>query len=188
MLHPVHLTPNKEGQLPPSALIPFCSYQGETSLLGQKRPELNNLTVCNKFEPTILEGQLCYSIDVAKTLKRPPKEGKSNGLWILVDPNPYKQDIRADMRPQFKVRVQTLAQYTAFGPGEYAMSSLKMMSGTESFKQLPENQKYCQAQKREDCEREKFFDDVRNNCDCVPWVLSANENLAKVNLCLIVYF
>ena len=187
LLHPVHLIPDKEGQLPPSALIPFCSYQGETSMLGQRRKELNNLTVCDKFEPTILEGQLCYSIDVAQTLRR-PKEGKSNGLWILVDPNPYKKDIRADTRPQFKVRVQTLAQYTAFGPGEYAMSSLKMMSGTEKFKRLPENQKYCQARKREDCERERFFDDVRNNCDCVPWVLSAFENIAKVGAFLNVYF
>lgn len=105
-----------------------------------------------------------------------------------MDPNPFKQDIRPDMRPQFKVRVHTLAQYSAFGPGEYAMSSLKMMSGTENFKRLPENQKHCQARKREDCERERFFDDVRNNCDCVPWVLSAFENIAKVGAFLNVYF
>ena len=69
-LHPIHLIPDKKGQLPPSALVPFCSYQGESNMLGQKRPELDNLTICDKFEPTILEGQLCYSIDVAKLGKR----------------------------------------------------------------------------------------------------------------------
>ena len=50
-------------------------------MLGQKRPELDNLTVCDKFEPTILEGQLCYSIDVAKLEKRQTEEGKSKGLF-----------------------------------------------------------------------------------------------------------
>ena len=53
---PVHLTPNEKGQLPPSALVPFCSYQGDFNMLGQNRPELDNMTVCDKFEPTILEG------------------------------------------------------------------------------------------------------------------------------------
>ena len=42
-LHPVHLTPDKEGNIPPSALIPFCSYQGESELLGQEMPELDGL-------------------------------------------------------------------------------------------------------------------------------------------------
>ena len=89
-LHPVHLTPDKEGKLPPSALIPFCSYQGDSNLLGQERPELDNLTVCDKFEPTILEGQLCYSLDIAKLGKKPTKSDKSNGLFLLLDPNPYQ--------------------------------------------------------------------------------------------------
>ena len=65
-LHPVHLTPDKEGNLPPSALVPFCSYQRNSSLLGQERPELDNLTICDKFKTTILDGQLCYSLDIAK--------------------------------------------------------------------------------------------------------------------------
>merc|ERR1711952_96065 len=66
-LHPVHLTPDKEGNLPPSALVPFCSYQGESNHLGRDIvTETDNMTVCDKFQPTILEGQLCYTLDVAK--------------------------------------------------------------------------------------------------------------------------
>ena len=86
----MQLIPNEKGQLPPSALIPFCSYQGDRNLLGQQRPELDNLTVCDKFEPTILEGQLCYSIDVAKLKKKPTEAGKSRGLFLLLDPSPYQ--------------------------------------------------------------------------------------------------
>ena len=87
-LHPVHLTPDFEGNLPPSALIPFCSYQGDSSILGQKRPELGNFTLCDKFESTIFEGQLCYSLDTAKYTQKPTKSGKRNGLFLLLDPTP----------------------------------------------------------------------------------------------------
>ena len=177
VLHPVHLTPNREGQLPPSAFIPFCSYQGETNLLGeQKRPELNNLTVCDKFEPTILEGKLCYSLDITKILKKTTRVGESNGLWILVDSDPFALNASAQMKPEFKVFVHTLAQYTTFGSGEYAMYSLKKMSGTDSFRQLPENQKKCHNHNREQCEANMFFGQIERNCNCVPWALVADNN------------
>ena len=77
-LHPVHLTPDKDGNLPPSALVPFCSYQGDSNLLGQERPELDNLTICDKFKSTILEGQLCYSLNIAKLGKKLTKSGKKS--------------------------------------------------------------------------------------------------------------
>ena len=80
-LHPVHLTPDEEGKLPPSALVPFCSYQGDDDLLGQERPELDNLIICDKFKPTILEGQLCYSLDIVKLGEKGTKSGKNNGLF-----------------------------------------------------------------------------------------------------------
>jgi len=86
-LHPFHLTRDKEGNLPPSALVPFCSYQGESSLLGKELPEMDNLTVCDKFQPTILEGQLCHTLDIATLVDVPSKSGKSNGLrlyWIQI--------------------------------------------------------------------------------------------------------
>ena len=54
-LHPIHLIPDKKGQLPPSALVPFCSYQGESNMLGQKRPVLDNLTICDKFDKLTLK-------------------------------------------------------------------------------------------------------------------------------------
>ena len=180
-LHPIHLTPDdKAGNMPPSALVPFCSYQGNSNLLGERRPGSGNLTFCNKFEPTVIDGQLCYSLDVAKIEKKPSKAGKSNGLFLLVDPDPYQRNpVGRKERHEdqsFKVYIHTLAQFTAFGPGAYAMKALKSMTGTKSFKQLDDNQKSCRVHNREKCQSLKFLDRVKSSCNCVPWPL-INSNL-----------
>ena len=122
-------------------------------MLGQRRPEFDNLTVCDKFEPTILEGQLCYSIDIAKLAKlenKQTKTGKSKGLFLLLDPSPYQiQDDERSVKDgrnrqqTFKVYIHTLSPFTAYGPGAFAMSTLKRMTGTASFLELPDNQKHC---------------------------------------------
>ena len=186
-LHPVQLTPDKEGNLPPSALVPFCAYQRNNDLLGQEIPELDNLTVCDKFKPTILEGQLCYSLDIAKLGKKPTKSGKTNGLFLLLDPNPYQ--LNADEKnvedsktgdQSFKVFIHTLAQSSAFGPGSYGMSSLKRMTGTQSFQQLPDHQKKCLVHNREECQTQKYLDQVQRECKCIPWTLGTDRGKHQV--------
>ena len=179
----MHLVPNKQGHLPPSALVPFCSYQGDNSMLGQERPELENLTVCDKFEPTILEGQLCYSIDIAKLEKKPTKAGKTKGLFLLLDPSPYqiqddKERVNAERNKKktFKVYIHTLAPFATYGPGAFAMSTLKSLTGTASFKGLPDKQKKCTVHKREKCQTDKFLSQVKANCSCVPWGIAMTEN------------
>ena len=181
-LHPVHLTPDKEGNLPPSALVPFCSYQGQSSLLGKELPEMDNMAVCDKFQPNILEGQLCHTLDIAKLVDFPTKSGKFNGLRLLLDPNPYrpKQQDTNTGGPKtgdqdFKVAIHTLAQYTSFGPGAYAMSTLKKMTGTTNFKKLPAHQKKCLAHNREDCQTRKYLEQVQKDCKCIPWALRTNQ-------------
>ena len=183
-LHPVHLTPDDKGALPPSALVPFCSYQEESNILGERRPEQDNLTLCNKFEPTAFDGQLCYSLDIAKIKKKPTKSGKSNGLFLLLDPTPYQTDPvgRKESHGQesFKVYIHTLAQFTAFGSGAYAMSALKSMTGTKGFKQLPDKEKSCTVHNQEKCQSLKFLDQVKNICGCVPWPLMASNHGVQV--------
>ena len=186
-LHPVHLTPDKEGHLPPSALIPFCSYQGDSNLLGQERPELDNLTICDTFEPTILEGQLCYSLDIAKLGAKRTNSGKLSGLFLLLDPNPYQLNntewnVRGSETgdQSFQVFIHTLAQYSAHGPGSYLMSALKKMTGTESFKKLPDNQKKCLVHNREQCQTQKYLDQVQRECKCTPWVLQTDPGTDQV--------
>ena len=181
-LHPFHLTPDKEGNLPPSALVPFCSYQGQSSLLGKELPEMDNMTVCDKFQPTIFEGQLCHTLDIATLVDFPSKSGKSNGLRLLLDPNPYhlnQPDTNTGRSKNgdqvFRVIVHTLAQNTSLGPGSYAMSTLKKMTGTTNFKKLPDHQKKCLAHNREDCQTQKYLEQVQKDCQCVPWALRTNQ-------------
>ena len=182
-VYPVHLTSDKEGNLPPSALVPFCSFQMDYNLLGEKIHELN-MTICNKFEPVILEGQLCYSLDLAKVRKKSTEAGKPNGLFLLLDPNSIDQmNNKGQLREQgkFKVYIHTLAQYRAYKPGTYAISSLKKMTGTKSFVELPENQKRCRVHNREECQTKDFLDQVWNKCKCVPWTLLDNTGLKQVS-------
>ena len=194
-LHPIHLKPDINQNLPPSSLVPFCSYQGDYSLLGVKTLELQNLTFCDKFEPSILEGQLCYSLDVTKFERKMTKTGKKSGLLLLLDPNPYPRRstggnvevVTIDHEP-FKVYIHTLAEHTAFGPGAYGMYFLKRMTGTTNFYQLPDSQKDChrcnvnQGLCREKCETEMFISQVMNNCNCVPWALTTENSNMKVSL------
>ena len=62
------------------------------------------------------------------------------------------------------------------------MSALKRMSGTDSFKQLPDSQKNCQVHNREECKTKRFVDQVWNNCNCVPWVVMADVKSEKVSI------
>ena len=154
---------------------------------GQGRLELDNLTVCDKFEPTILEGQLCYSLNVGKLKEKPTQSGKTNGLFLLLDPNPFQNNtIEKDagdskIREQsFKVFIHTLAQFSTFGSGSYGMSSLKRMIGTQSFKQLPEKQKKCSVHNREDCQTKKYLDKLQAECNCTPWTLQTDPGKNQV--------
>ena len=188
-LHPIHLTHDQEGNVPPSALVPFCFYQGESGLLGRKLPELNNMTVCDKFQPTLLEGQLCYSLNMAKLRENPEllaKSGKQNGLLLLLDPKPYhlihsnKSTESSDMDEQhFKVLIHALHTHTIFGPGSSAMSTLKKMTSTESFKQLSDYQKKCHVHNREECQAQKYLDRVQKYCKCIPWALQTGQVMKK---------
>ena len=188
-MQPVHFKPDDNGNLPPSALVPFCSYQGNNSLLGQQRIGFQNLTFCDKFQPTILEGQLCYSLDVTKLERKATKTGKRNGLFLLLDPNPYPMKstdgrVRAARNDQesFKVYIHTLAPHTAYGPGAFAMHTLKRMTGKPSFYQMPDNQKECQVHNRENCQSELFLEHVRSDCGCVPWAYTTGNRSNRVGI------
>ena len=143
---------------------------------------MNNKTVCDKFHSTILEGQLCFTLDIDELKKYPPKSGLSNGLLLLLDPNPY-QLIGKDMKfngsavgsQNFKVFIKTLAQYTSYGPGSYAMDTLKKMAGTKSFKQLPNHQKRCMVHDREECQTQKYLEKVHKECECTLWALQTDQ-------------
>ena len=62
--HPVHLKQDN-GDLSPTALIPFCEFGGNLSVMGVKIDK-NDFPVCNSFEAKIFNDQLCYTVDPNK--------------------------------------------------------------------------------------------------------------------------
>ena len=119
-------------------------------MLGEKRQELQNVTLCDKFEPTYLEGQLCYSLDIRRFERKLTKKGKKYGLFFLLDPNPYsmkssKDEAARNNEESFKVYIQTLASHTAQAPGAYALHTLRKMTGKPNFYGLPDSQRKCQV-------------------------------------------
>ena len=85
-----------DGDTLPSALIPFCAYQSNLETLGTSIPGLN-FPVCNAFRPTILHGQLCYSLDIEnmnleKEKTEITKQGKADGILLIVDPNKERSE------------------------------------------------------------------------------------------------
>ena len=49
----------------PSALIPFCEFGGNMSVVGVKIDQFD-VPVCNSFQARILRDQLCYEVDLNK--------------------------------------------------------------------------------------------------------------------------
>ena len=62
--HPVHII-DKSGNLSPTALIPFCEFVGDMSIMGMKIDQFD-VPVCNSFRPKIIKDQMCYTVDPNK--------------------------------------------------------------------------------------------------------------------------
>ena len=63
--HPVHFV-TEDGNLSPSAFIPFCEFGGDDSIMGRKIKAFKNISVCNSFKAKIFNDQLCYEVDLQK--------------------------------------------------------------------------------------------------------------------------
>ena len=79
--------------LSPSAFIPFCELAGDASLLGRRVAGFD-VPVCDKFEPTVVEGQICYRLETDRYFKqlRREREGgddgkEKEGLTLVLDYN-----------------------------------------------------------------------------------------------------
>ena len=60
--HPVHLV-DDNGNLSPTALIPFCSVSNNFSTFGVKIEQFDT-PVCKIFRPKNVRDQLCYTADL----------------------------------------------------------------------------------------------------------------------------
>ena len=74
------------GKMNPSSFIPFCAFGKNMSKMGAYN-EYFNLSVCDKFRPTVLDGQLCYKVDVMLLDDVEVGIGIETGLTFLMDYN-----------------------------------------------------------------------------------------------------
>ena len=187
-LDPPHLVDSQE-QLTPSALIPFCAYDGDMNITGQYVTGLD-FPICNKFKPTILNGQLCYQIDMKDILKeKVTRPGRGFGLTLAIEQkartleqssNVFKASLQQGRLytkidiPEFSssIHLNNLVKYTDSRAGLYKMSVLKKMTGTEGFLGLADITKGCQIEDQTKCERRKYLEEGQRRCGCLPWTLA----------------
>ena len=188
--HPVSVY-DKHGNISPSTLIPFCSL--ETEIIGLEVPNMT-FPMCNIFDPTVYHGQLCYHVKVRQhqIQRQNIFEGKRSGLMLLIDVNQERSiniesietsENGTSSKPQIYlgddkvinenmaiINIGTLAKYTGYGAGDYALTGIKEMTGTDNFLAWPEEKRKCALAKDEDCQK-KGFQDVCLKCGCSPFQL-----------------
>ena len=82
--HPVHII-DEDGDLSPSAFIPFCKFGNQNSGIYLKQ---FNQPVCNIFRKKIIEDQLCYEVNLnMKSNLQRLSEDNIIGLSFMVDTN-----------------------------------------------------------------------------------------------------
>jgi hypothetical protein len=189
--NPVHLV--REGEMMPSALIPFCALSSDLETLGQSYPSLS-YPVCNQFRPAILDGQLCYQLNLESVLgnRHQLESGKRGSLMLLIDynlersvnHNNFKQEeskrerkllsfevLPRNSQTSAKIHIHTISPFDAYGEGNFRMTALKKMTGTDKFLKLTKEEKKCQNEMFEECKVLSFINSIEQNCGCVPWSL-----------------
>ena len=89
--HPVHIV-DEEGNLSPTALIPFCDFGNNMSALGVKIDQFS-VPVCNSFKPKIVNDQLCYEMNPSIYMMNDEKANQKlqTGIMLLLSSNEDRQ-------------------------------------------------------------------------------------------------
>ena len=202
-LDPPHLL-NSKGSRTPTALIPFCAYNGDMNITGRYIPGLD-FPICDQFKPTILDGQLCYALSLKDVLKEKvvTRPGKSSGLTLAIEQKKKTRTAKDEglvtislqsgrlytrTDPQFStsIHLNNLVKYTDSRPGLYKMSDLKKMTGTAGFLGLADVTKGCQIEAESDCETRKYLEKVQKRCGCLLW--SLGPAIASEVICMFLHF
>ena len=182
--HPPHLL-DSQGRTMPAALIPFCAYSGNLDSFGEQADGFD-IPMCSKFKQTLLDGQLCYSLNVTSVVSegKPTQPGEKKGIFFAIDAKGDQDNFRnkdSDMirylntessndQKTLSIHVNTLSRYSTTMPGRYVLTVLKKMTGTDSFLALPDDIKGCQIEPQNECRRRM----AEMKCSCVPWSLNSS--------------
>ena len=159
------------------------------NILGENINGLD-FPVCNTFKPQILDGDLCYALDI-KTLaskrRMITKAGRGKGLLLAIDNGisiepevdeniiTMKGFIRTELKTTGKrarLHILTSFRHKDDRPGIYTLWDLKQMAGTDNFLAMPDDVKNCQIEPKEECRSRRYVEEVQSKCGCIPWSLS----------------
>ena len=150
-------------------------------MLGEIKEDLPFIS-CSQFKPTLLDGQLCYSLNLTSVDTERKETGKRGGLVIILDigvqntdqtlkgdsisknENPLafaSSEVAADSA---RIYLNTLSSFTDYRAGSYVMTALKKMTGTESFLKQTDKEKKCSIETLEDCQAKRYIDRVQKVC------------------------
>ena len=88
--HPVHIKKGN-GELSPSAFIPFCEFGGDMSSMGENIDQFD-VPVCNSFQAKVLNDQLCYEVDLNSFSNKSNIENElKSGFAFIMDYNEDRQ-------------------------------------------------------------------------------------------------
>ena len=88
-----------------------------------------------------------------------------------------------------QIYINAIAPFYGEGPGDYAISSLKKMTGTQKFLALSNAEKGCQIEDFVECKNRNFFNQGRRLCgNCIPWALQNIQNNIKVKFSNVMHY
>ena len=187
----------------PTALIPFCAYKANLTIPGKKVDGFA-FPFCRGFYPILLEGDLCYILNIKALLKVAIKTemGKENGLMLLLDSGslglvnkdkPGIEDFTSLNMAQrqgevgsIRIYINTMAPFSDHRAGSYKLSALKDMNGTKSFLDFPHWKKQCwsvgrKEQTLEHCQSQAYTETVLKESGCLPWRIGNTLTNKKVS-------
>ena len=102
----------KDEKISPSAFIPFCEFGGNMDAVGKKIDQFD-ITVCNSFQATVINDQLCYEVDLNKFSDKDSIDRELKlGFNFIMDYNEDRQ-IKFDWTsPKFEINLATSAVYS----------------------------------------------------------------------------
>ena len=195
--HPVHIVDDR-GDLTKSALIPFCEFGGNMSVMGTKIDQFD-VPVCNSFKAKVLNDQLCYEVDPKKFIDPKDVHGAlQSGLTMLVDINEDREVLlnkssKADVTDKLNsklhnqkgsygimIYLNTIEPLRLSGEGSYDIEAVKAIETTSSFYDLSEETRGCQNyEPYEDCTTRLYQTEALEECGCLPGTIRSDNKVQK---------
>ena len=182
--HPVHLV-DDNGNLSPTALIPFCAVSNNFSTFGVKIEQFDT-PVCKMFRPKNVRDQLCYTADLNQIKDKSLKGKLFFTFFIHMNKDRELSSITTEERDNFII-IDSIGKnftsiklmndlYLTIPPdplhlsleNEYNLNVLKEIEVSDDFLTIDENVRNCQNDETyDDCITEKYVHTILKNCRCI---------------------